>query len=341
MKRIIIILVILGLLGIGGYTYYKTKIVNAATLADGETAFTVEKTTLRHTLTLSGKIDAEEKVTLAFKSGGRLTWLGAKEGDYVKKGQGIASLDQRELQKSLESQLNTYMMTRWDFDQTKQDNKDAPYRDGDIGDRMKRIVDKAQFGLNNSVINVELQTLTREYAYLSTPIEGVVTRMSVAETGVIITPANTFEIINPATIYFSASADQTEVPTLMVGQTAQVILDPYTDEKMLATVKSIAFTPKAGESGTVYEVKMVFVTDNNNLKYRLGMTGDAEFTTLQKNNIIAIPIQYVKTENGKKVVTKIGNGKREKIEVQIGVEGDSSIEIKSGLAPGDVIVETK
>jgi RND family efflux transporter MFP subunit len=341
MKKIIIILLVLGILGFGAYTYYKTKIANAATLAEGETTYTVEKTTLKNTLTLSGKIDADEKVTLAFKAGGRLTWLGAKEGDYVKKGQGIASLDQRELQKSLESQLNTYMITRWDFDQTKQDNKDAPYRDGDVGDRMKRIIDKAQFGLNNSVINVELQTLAREYSYLSTPIEGVVTHMSVTQPGIIVTPANTFEIINPATIYFSASADQTEVPNLMVGQTAQIVLDPYVDEKMLATVKSIAFTPKTGESGTVYEIKMLFITDNVNLKYRLGMTGDAEFTTRQKSNVIAIPIQYIKTENGKKNVTKLVDGKRVKVEVKIGEEGDSSVEIKSGLKAGDVLIETK
>ncbi len=341
MKKIIITLFVLGIFGFVGYRYYKTNIANASTPVEGETPFTVQKTTLRDTLTLSGKIDADEKVTLAFKSGGRLVWLGAKEGDYVQKGQGIASLDQRELQKSLESQLNTYMITRWDFDQTRQDNKDAPYRDGDVGDRMKRIIDKAQFGLNNSVINVELQTLAREYAYLSTPIEGVVTRMAVTQPGIIVTPTNTFEIINPSTIYFAATADQTEVPKLTVGQTAQVILDPYPEEQIRATVKSIAFTPKTGESGTVYEIKMVFASENNNLKYRIGMTGDVEFTTRQKSNIIAIPTQYVKTEGGKKYVTKVSDGKKIKVEVKIGEEGDSDIEIRSGLKVGDVIVETK
>jgi hypothetical protein len=47
MKKIIIILVVLGILGFGAYTYYKTKIANAATLAEGETTYTVEKTTLK------------------------------------------------------------------------------------------------------------------------------------------------------------------------------------------------------------------------------------------------------------------------------------------------------
>jgi RND family efflux transporter MFP subunit len=341
MKKFLIILLALSIFGYVAYTYYKANIAIAATTAEKEAAYMVTKATLKNTLNLSGKIDASEKATLGFQTAGRLAWVGVKEGDYVKKGQGIASLDQRELQKNLEKQLNTYLIARWDFDQVKVDNKDAAYKDGDVGDKLKRLIDKSQFGLNNSVLNVELQSISKEYSYLASPISGIVTKVTTPYAGVNIGIASTYEVVNPNTIYFSASADQTEVPKLYVGQDATILMDAYAGEPIRATVTSLSFTPKVGEAGTIYEAKLRFESDNIALKYRLGMTGDAEFVTKEYASRLAIPPQYIKTELKKKYVTKIVNGKKVKTEVAIGEEADVLVEIKSGLKDGDMIIETK
>src|SRR3989344_2912816 len=70
--------------------------------ADKEkTTYTVKRQTLSDDLSLSGEIDAEEKTVLRFQSSGKLSWVGVKEGDYVKKYQTVASLDQREVQENL------------------------------------------------------------------------------------------------------------------------------------------------------------------------------------------------------------------------------------------------
>jgi len=340
-RRIILFIIIVGLLGSIGYWIY-TKNSSTAQLGgktSTENLYTVERTKLRETLTLSGEIDAEERVTLSFPTGGKLYWVGVKEGDYVQKYQGIASLDQRDLQKRLESSLNTFMITRWDFDQTKQDNKDAQYKDGDLGDRMKRIIDKAQFGLNNSIITVELQALAKEYAYLYTPIEGIVTKVGAPYAGVTVGATTTYEVVNPNTVYFSATADQTEVPKLRIGQKANIIIDPYPEDTVAAIVSSVSFTPRVGDTGTNYEVKLTFPEQANVLKYRLGMTGDVEFLTKEKSNIYAVPTTFIVTEMGKKYVFILKDGKTVKTEVVTGEEGDSDIEIVRGIQAGDVLVE--
>ena len=89
MKKFLIILLALSIFGYVAYTYYKANIAIAATTAEKEAAYMVTKATLKNTLNLSGKIDASEKATLGFQTAGRLAWVGVKEGDYVKKGQGI------------------------------------------------------------------------------------------------------------------------------------------------------------------------------------------------------------------------------------------------------------
>ena len=67
-----------------------------------EVVHTVKKETIKQTLTITGKLDAKEKVMLRFQNSGLLSWVGVKEGDAVTKYQAIAGLDQQELQKTLQ-----------------------------------------------------------------------------------------------------------------------------------------------------------------------------------------------------------------------------------------------
>lgn len=292
---------------------------------------------LRETLTISGNVDADEQVTLSFQTGGRLAWVGVKEGDFVNKYQGIASLDQRSVEKNLQTSLNNFMSNRWDFDQINQDNEDAYIKDGDVGERMRRIIDKSQFSLNNAVISVELQSLAKEYSYLYTPIEGVVTRVDAPYAGVNIGVTTAYGVVNPDSAFFSATADQTEVPKLRIGEQAKISLDAYPDESITAVVSSISYTPKIGDTGTTYEIKLKFPESVDVLKYRLGMTGDVEFVTKEKANVIAVPISYIRSDKGKKYVQLLVEGKPVKTEVTTGEEGDDEVEVLKGLKVGDVV----
>ncbi len=76
---VVIILVIIGLV------YFKIG-SNAKGAKNGkkQTSYVVKRQNLKETLSLSGSIDAEEKATLRFQSSGRLSWVGVKEGDYVR-----------------------------------------------------------------------------------------------------------------------------------------------------------------------------------------------------------------------------------------------------------------
>lgn len=186
--------------------------------------YKVKKETLRETLSLSGEIDADEKATLRFQTSGRLAWVGVKEGDYVKKYQTIASLDQRSLRKTLEKHLRDYMKERWDFEE----DKNVTYKDMPLTDTIKRILEKNQFDLDKAVLDVELQNIALEYSTLWTPIEGVVTRIDAPFAGVNITPAQAeFEIVNPKTIYFSATAEQADVVNLKEGLKGKIIFDAF------------------------------------------------------------------------------------------------------------------
>lgn len=296
----------------------------------------VKRGNLEQVLTIPGTIDAEEKAVLKFQTSGRLAWVGVKEGDYVKKYQSIASLDQSDLKKTLQKKLNDYMTNRWTFDQTTKDD----YKDKALTDTITRLKDKAQFSLNNAVLDVELQDITVKYANLWTPIEGFVTKAEPKYAGVNITSTTAeYDVVNPGSIYFSANADQTEVTKLKEGVTGELVLDPFPDEKIEGAVKNISFTPKLGESGTVYEVKFFFDKDNSGYRFRLGMTGDLSFVTAKKDDVLYLPIRFVLEKDNKNYVTVLKNGKKSQANVETGLETDDNIEIKSGLYEGEVVTE--
>ena len=300
-----------------------------------------ETETLKETLSLSGEIDAEEKATLKFQTSGMLVWIGVKEGDDVKKYQTIATLDQRDLKNRLTKYLNTYAKQRNTFEETKDDNWNQQYALSEVlRNEAKRVLENNQYDLNNAVLDVEYQNLTVEYANLWTPIDGIVTKVSTPYSGVNITPAGAeFEVVNPKTIYLSVIAEQSDVVLLKKGMEGQIVFDAYPEKTYTGIVDYISFAPKTGETGTVYQVKLLLDKDAQEMPLKLAMTGDVEFVLSEKRNVLAVPIQSVKKDLKGDYVTRIKNNKKEKVYVKRGDEYGSKVEIKNGLEVGDIVYD--
>ena len=305
-----------------------------------EEKMTAKKQNLKETLTLSGEIDAEEKVILKFQTSGRLAWVGVKEGDYVKKYQTIASLDKRDLKNRLDKYLNNYLKQRNSFEQTKDDYEETyEFSTGDLHKRAKRILENSQYDLNSAVLDVEYQNLLLEYADLWTPIEGVVTHIDIQKAGVNITPANAnFEIVNPKTLYFSATVEQADVVNLKEGMKGKLTLDSFSDFEDEVKVSYISFSPKSGETGKVYQIKLELSEKTKKLPLRLGMTGDVEFLIKEKNKVIALPSRFIKKDKKGSYVFVKENNKKIKKYIKIEEEIDGKIVIKSGLNEGEIII---
>lgn len=226
-------------------------------------------------LNISGEIRAEKSVNLKFQTSGKLAWVDVKEGDYVKKWQAIASLDKKELEKKFQKEMNDYLNERWDFEQTQNDYQTIK-ENRLVTDEIKRILEKAQFDLNNIVLDAEIADLAVKYATIFSPIDGIVTKIDEPIAGVNITPATAvFTIIDPKSVYFEAKADEEEVTKLQVGTKGIILLDAYPDQKLDSRITFISFSPMSGETSTTYAVRLS-LPENTNLRFRLGMGGEVE-----------------------------------------------------------------
>ena len=323
---------------VGGWWMWSSSTAKAK--ESQKKTFTIKRQTLTDALSISGQIDATEKANLQFQTSGLLSWVGVREGDYVKKFQVVASLDKKQLKNQMSQLLNSYLTNRWTFEQAQQDNNNWQTNGmtDAARDTIKRTLEKNQFSLNNAVLNVEAEDLAMRFVNLWTPVEGLVTSVDTPNSGVNVTPASAnFMIINPHSIYFSATADQTEVTKFSLGQKGKLVLDAFPDQPFDAIVESIGFTPKAGETGTVYEIKLKLNLDNTDYKFRMGMTGDANFIFREDKDVLAIPEAYISKDSGKTYVSMMTNKKLEKVEVKTGSTIDGNTEILSGISENDII----
>jgi multidrug resistance efflux pump len=113
---------------------------------------------------------------------------------------------------------------------------------------------------------------------LISPIAGIITRLDQPHAGVNIPYTAVIGVVDPQSLYFEVTADQTEVIQIAEGEKVKVTLDSFPEEVFTGRVDRIDFFPKTDEASTVYRVKIFLDNfDNSQLRYRLGMTGDVEF----------------------------------------------------------------
>lgn len=335
-KRWYILIIVL--LAIGGIWFVRRP------KPQGFREYTVTRQPLVVTLSASGSIQADRKADLTFQTGGRLSWVGVKKGDWVKKWQGIASLDKRQLEKNLQKELNDYLTSRWNFQDTRDaytvstDNLDA-YT---LTTAARRVLERSQFTLNNSVLDVEIQAVSKEFASLIAPFDGLVTSLP-AHVGTNVTSTTLIAtVLDPDSMYFEAQIDEVDISKIKIGAPVELTLDAYPEEVIDAKVINIDFSPiSLSGGGTGYAVRISLPPQTDNLKFKLGLNGNADIIMATLDEALILPPAAIAQKDGRSVV-KVSQGKQVvERAIEVGLETEDEVEIKSGLNDGDrVIIDT-
>lgn len=322
---IIFILVIVLVAGYLSYQAYKINSLQTVRATQGEIVYSVYA---------SGKTKAEKEAHLSFKSTGRITYLPVKKNQEIKRGQVLAAIDTSDLAANKEKDLQDYLKTRWDFEQTKDD-----YKDKIKTDTIKRTLDKTQFDLNKSVIDVEISDRAIKNSYLYSPYDGIVTEVNgeINEWASVFSTEPLVTIIDPQTVYFNAELEEEDLWKISGGEEALVTLDAYpkkTFEAMVSQIEKQAIVKDNGD--TVLPIKIVFsATDNLPL---VGLNGDVQLVLEKKKGILVLPKRAIKKINGSDTVTiKNGFGLKT-VKIETGISDAKNIEITKGITEKNQVV---
>jgi HlyD family secretion protein len=331
-KKILIgvAIVLVGAAVVGANFYFKKKDGIVVT------AEAVRARDLEAIVSASGKLQAKRFVNMSAVQMGRVTRLAVEEGDRVKAGQFLLQIDPNILRGSVQRGEAAVAGARSGLEQarvgvaTAEANltlaRDQAKRQRELwkeGLTTREALDQAESLL--AVRETELQAaqsevqsrqhmIQQESASLSTsrynldqvtliaPFDGIVTRRNIEEgENVVVGTMNNagtqlLTVADMSIVEAELEVDETEIPSVKIGQRAKVTIDAISGETFPGKVTEIGNSPlqtaaqeQAGQQATNF--KVVVTLDKAPEAVRPGFTCSAEITTGTRTQAVAVPIQ--------------------------------------------------
>lgn len=328
-RRRIAVLLITVLIAGGYYWYTQSRKKNGFDVSEVKRGEVVEE------LILTGEMKAVNYAELSFETSGKLIYVGVKEGEEVKKGALLGKLDTTTLNAAYQTALNNlraYNATVENVhDQVKDHSGDETYAQKDT----RTAAEVAKDNAYEAVIAAERNL---KGASIYAPFNGIVSFVANPFAGeFVLYSQKQFEVIDPTTIYFDVSADQTEVVELKEGMKARITLDAYDEDVITGEIESIGYAPDSTEVGVVYKVKVKLDDNMNAVDFRVGMTGDASFVMDKAEDVLYVPSGFIKSDKDGKYLL-IDHG-ADKVYIELGLEGEEMTQVKGDISEGTPIYD--
>jgi HlyD family secretion protein len=133
---------------------------------------------------------------------------------------------------------------------------------------------------------------------------------------------------------------QTDFARLKLGQPAVIVPEAYAERRYDGVLEEIA--PEANRQKATVQVKVKVANPDQYLRPEMNakvtfLKGPVKFEAVAPSKIL-IPRRAVANVGGKQSVYVVKDGKAAAREIQLGAGNDTTVEVKSGLSVGDVLI---
>ena len=322
MNRPVVAVLVLGVIGAGGYWYYRySKKPTPPTV----TRSVVTRGDVVETVGATGTLQAVTTVQVGSQVSGNIAYLGADYNSLVKKGQVLARLDpslfEAQAQQSranLAQARANLTKAQSDLERSKVMLTDAQQKytrakelaaksllpQSDL-DAAKIAVDSAQATLSSadatvnqsqaavsqSQASVNQNQVNLDHTVIEAPIDGIVIQRSVdvGQTVAASMQAPTLFIIaaDLTKMQVNANIDEADVGRIRPGQHVTFKVDAYPTDTFEGTVSQIRLQPVVVQNVTTYGT--VIDVPNAQLKLKPGMTANVKVEIAKKSDTLRVP----------------------------------------------------
>ena len=292
-------LVAMCLLIIGFYLkYYKSDDMPTVT------AELVEKRDIVHKVNASGTIQPEEEVQITSMVSGWITNITVLEGDTVKPGQHLISIDKKQYQAAYDQALSQVRSSKANLKNIKSqlDRTKTLFSQKLISKQELEQIEASYELASSQVEQARAALLSREDELSKTklvaPKYGIVTSLSKEEgemaLGGMFNPGVLMTIADLSYMEVLVDVNENDVVTIDVGDTTEIEIDAFPDTLFYGLVSEIAHTAQNLNMGgqqqvTNFKVKVKIL--NPPEKIRPGMSSTVNIISQTIKNTISIPIQ--------------------------------------------------
>lgn len=292
--------------------------------------YLVSSTGVRQDFTVSGNIEGNTTVRLGFMVPGKVNYIASDEGESIRAGQVLASVDP-------ESYQIAKVMSDAEVDQT-QDDYDRLRELYNRNSLAESDMVKITMSLRAAKAQQRLRAKNLRDTKLRSPIDGILIKKGVEVGEIIEQGLPVFAVADINTVKVVASVPQMELRYIEMGNKAEVYVASV-DSTFIGSVVEIGTL--ADSQTRTFPVKIEL--ENPKQLLRPGMTAEVNMETGLSTIHIAVPANCIlrDLDNSSYVfVADTVKMKAFKCLVSIGQVIDNRIEVTSGLSPGDMVIVT-
>lgn len=288
----------------------------------------VKPVPIRDILVLPGETEAWHDILVPADTGGRVEWIGPKEGDTIKKGQLLARIEVS----SLEAALN---------------RAEAAFKlADDLYQRRRKLFDRKiinQEELDRSLTeralaqaNLRQAKVEHERGFLLAPIRGIINHLFVDEGEFVERGKPVADMVNVDKIKINVNVPELDVRYLKPKQKTTVKIDAFPDRRLYGTVHFIAY--KADPATKTFLVRVQI--NNADHDIRPGMIARVAFLRRVIPDALVAPLFAIVDKGGERLLFVEKDGVAHARTVSIGVIEGDRVQITKGLDPGDHLIVT-
>lgn len=337
-KKGLIALAVLLLLGGagGGYYWYTSEPVPRVTVE------AIKTHDLEALVSASGKVQPKRLVNISADTPGRVVDLAVNEGDRVVRGQFLLQIDPKLLRTRVQGGAAGLQAAEGALEQLRQSTETARVQLEQAEQTLARQRDlwREQLTTREALQKAENDARATESALrerekqsssqaarvsqeraqldsarydlskvrLESPIDGIVTRRNIQEgetavTGTMNNPGTVLlTLADMSVIQAEVEVDETNVPSLVIGQTARITVDALPDRSLRGHVTEIGNSPiqtagaqggQGSQNSQATNFKVVVKLDEPVPEVRPGFTCSADITTAKRVAALGVPIPAV------------------------------------------------
>ncbi|MCD8072900.1 MAG: efflux RND transporter periplasmic adaptor subunit [Alistipes sp.] len=257
------------------------------------TAF-AQRGTVEQSVMATGYIQPVEKVEVGTQVSGVIEEIYVDFNSMVKKGQLLAVLDKVSLEErltqanaTLASARSNLTYAQQNYDRTNQLFAAKAATTVALEEAVNRL-EVAQTTYDDAEANVRTAQVNLSYAYIYSPIDGVVLDRSVAEGQTVAASFSTptlFTIAEDLTkMQVEADVDEADIGQVHQGQRVTFTVDAYPDDVFEGTVSQVRLQPTVTNNVVTYTV--IVEAPNPDFKLFPGMTANITVITLGESGLI-------------------------------------------------------
>jgi membrane fusion protein, multidrug efflux system len=286
----------------------------------------VKPTTLQEDLQAVGSLQSNESVILRPEVPGRISAIGFKDGQVVRKGQLLIALDDA-LNEAEVAQMKA------EYDLALSNLK----RSEDLASR-KFISSSAQdtAASNAQVAEAKLKLAQARLSKMRivAPFDGVVGIRGVSLGDYVKDGADLVNVEDVRILKVDFRLPERNLTQIKVGQGIEVVADALPGERFAGQIDAI--NPRIDANGRSLEIRAKL--ENTAGKLRPGMFVRVRVIVGERTNALLVPEEAIVPQGAEFHVYKVVDSQARRVPVKIGVRRDALVEIVEGLSAGDQVV---